>query len=44
MSEKQLHIRVSEVEYNMLQRYCKKHKRTLSDVVREFIRSLSDGG
>jgi predicted DNA-binding protein len=42
MPEKQLHIRISEEEYEKFLRYCKKKKRTQSDVVREFIRSLID--
>ncbi|NJM74296.1 MAG: ribbon-helix-helix protein, CopG family [Scytonema sp. RU_4_4] len=43
MSREQLHIRVNQEEYAKLERYCKKHKRSKSDVIREFIRSLSDG-
>ncbi|KAM3100072.1 ribbon-helix-helix protein, CopG family [Phormidesmis sp. 146-35] len=41
MTEKQLHVRVSEEETKKLERYAKKSKRTKTDVVREFLRSLS---
>ncbi|KAM3101832.1 ribbon-helix-helix protein, CopG family [Phormidesmis sp. 146-12] len=41
MTEKQLHVRVSEEEMKKLERYAKKSKRTKTDVVREFLRSLS---
>ncbi|KAM3097531.1 ribbon-helix-helix protein, CopG family [Phormidesmis sp. 146-12] len=40
MTEKQLHVRVSEEEMKKLERYAKKSKRTKTDVVREFLRSL----
>lgn len=44
MSEKQLHVRVSEQEMKALDRYCKRTKRTKSDVIRELIRLLPNSG
>jgi len=40
MSEKQIHFRVSEEEAKKLENYAKKTKRTKTDIVREFLRSL----
>ncbi|KAM3093056.1 ribbon-helix-helix protein, CopG family [Phormidesmis sp. 146-12] len=40
MAEKQLHARVSEEEMKKLERYAKKAKRTKTDILREFLRSL----
>ncbi|MBW4637762.1 MAG: ribbon-helix-helix protein, CopG family [Gloeocapsa sp. UFS-A4-WI-NPMV-4B04] len=40
MSESHLSIRLPEAEMNILAQYCKKSKRTKTDVIREFIRSL----
>ncbi|MDJ0714795.1 MAG: ribbon-helix-helix protein, CopG family [Prochloraceae cyanobacterium] len=42
MPEKQLHIRVTESEMKILERYAKRTQRTKSDIVREFIRSLKE--
>lgn len=44
MSKDQLHLRVNQEEYEKLERYCRKYKRTKSDVIRELIRQLPDGG
>lgn len=43
MWKDQLHLRINQEEYGKLERYCKKHNRTKSDVIREFIRQLPDG-
>ena len=40
MSEKQIHFRVSEEEAKKLENHAKKTKRTKTDIVREFLRSL----
>ncbi|MEO0946552.1 MAG: ribbon-helix-helix protein, CopG family [Cyanobacteria bacterium J06641_5] len=40
MLEKQLCIRLSEHEAKILERYAKKSRRTKTDLVREYIRSL----
>jgi predicted DNA-binding protein len=40
MSEKQLSIRIPEHEMKILEQYAKKAKRTKTDVIREFIRTL----
>ncbi|NJL19874.1 MAG: ribbon-helix-helix protein, CopG family [Leptolyngbyaceae cyanobacterium SM1_3_5] len=40
MSEKQLNIRISEEEMKKLERCVKKTKRTKTDIIREFLRSL----
>ena len=40
MSQKQLNIRVPEHELTILSRYARKTKRTKTDIIREFIRSL----
>ncbi|MEH1911348.1 MAG: ribbon-helix-helix protein, CopG family [Nostoc sp.] len=40
MLEKQLHVRVSQEEMKALERYAKKSKRTKTDIIREFLRSL----
>ncbi|MGK7875729.1 MAG: ribbon-helix-helix protein, CopG family [Xenococcaceae cyanobacterium] len=40
MNEKQLCIRIPEQELKILDRYAKKTKRTKTDIIREFIRSL----
>lgn len=37
---KNLNIRVPEKEWDLLIEYCEKKKRTKTDVLREFIRSL----
>ncbi len=42
MSEKQLSIRISEQEMKILERYAKKAKRTKTEVIREFIRTLEE--
>jgi len=39
-SKKQLNLRVSEQEMEVLKQYCEQEDREQSDVVREFIRSL----
>jgi hypothetical protein len=44
MTEKDLHVRLSAEEMKILSRYCKKTKRTKTDVIRELVRSLSDSG
>ncbi|AFY88060.1 CopG family transcriptional regulator [Chroococcidiopsis cubana CCALA 043] len=41
MSENHLSIRIPTTEMSILEQYCKKHQRTKTDVIREFIRSLS---
>jgi hypothetical protein len=41
MSEKQLSIRLAEHEMKILERSAKMAKRTKTDVIREFIRTLS---
>ncbi|HAX74500.1 MAG TPA: CopG family transcriptional regulator [Cyanobacteria bacterium UBA11372] len=38
--EKQIFFRLSEEEYQKLEAYCKKYRRTKSDVLRELIRNL----
>jgi len=40
MSEKQLSVRLPEHEMELLERYAEKAKRTKTDVIREFIRTL----
>lgn len=40
MSQNQLSIRVPEHELQILDRYSRKTKRTKTDIIREFIRSL----
>lgn len=40
MTAKNLNIRVSEKEWEVLKRYCQKEQRSKTDVLREFIRSL----
>jgi len=40
MAEKQLHVRVSQEEMKDLERYALKAKRTKTDIIREFLRSL----
>jgi hypothetical protein len=40
MSTKNLNIRVSSEEWEILEQYCKKKKRGKTDVLREYIRSL----
>ncbi|PSB21150.1 DNA-binding protein [Phormidesmis priestleyi ULC007] len=40
MTEKQLHVRISEQEMKTLERYAKKTKRSKTDIIREFIRTL----
>ncbi len=42
MAQTQLCIRVPEHELKILDRYAKKTKRTKTDIVREFIRSLEN--
>lgn len=42
MADKNLNIRVSDEEWEILRRFCAKKQRTKSDVLREFIRSLAD--
>jgi len=42
MPTKQLNLRVPDIELQLLERYCKGRKRTKTDVIREFIRSLQD--
>lgn len=44
ISTKYLTVRVPVEKLKLLERYCKKHKRTKTDVVREFIRSLATSG
>jgi predicted DNA-binding protein len=41
MGKYNLNVRISEEERQMLDEYCQQVQRTQSDVVREFIRSLS---
>ena len=41
MTEKQLHTRLSEEEWEILELYCNQVRRTKSDVLREFVRSLA---
>ncbi len=36
----QLNIRIPDIEVEVLDRYCQSKKRTRTDVLREFIRSL----
>jgi protein-arginine kinase activator protein McsA len=38
--KKQINIRLSEVELEILKHYCQQEEREQSDVLREFIRSL----
>jgi predicted DNA-binding protein len=40
MTSKQFNIRVPDIEMKALERYARKAKRTKTDVIREFIRSL----
>ncbi|MCG8364455.1 MAG: ribbon-helix-helix protein, CopG family, partial [Pseudanabaenales cyanobacterium] len=40
MAQKQLNIRIPEHEFKILARYARKTKRTKTDIIREFIRSL----
>ncbi|MDJ0706759.1 MAG: ribbon-helix-helix domain-containing protein [Leptolyngbyaceae cyanobacterium MO_188.B28] len=40
MAQKQLNIRIPEHELKILARYARKTKRTKTDIIREFIRSL----
>ena len=42
MKEKHLSIRVPENEMKILEKYAKKTKRTKTDLVREWIRSLEN--
>ena len=42
MTEKQLHVRVSEEEMKARIGYAKKTKRTKTDILRKFIRSLQN--
>ncbi|HCF29878.1 MAG TPA: CopG family transcriptional regulator [Cyanobacteria bacterium UBA11049] len=42
MLESHLSIRIPTAEMSILEQYCKKYQRTKTDVLREFIRSLSD--
>ncbi|WP_110987384.1 ribbon-helix-helix protein, CopG family [Acaryochloris thomasi] len=42
MPQNQLCIRIPEHELKILDRYAKKAKRTKTDIVREFIRSLKE--
>jgi len=44
MTEKDLHVRLSTEEMKTLERYCKKAKRTKTDVIRELVRLLPDAG
>jgi predicted DNA-binding protein len=39
-SDKVLTIRLPDLELDRLEKYCERNKRTKTDVVREFIRSL----
>ena len=41
MSESHLSIRLPELEMKILEQYCHHVQRTKTDVIREFIRSLS---
>jgi protein-arginine kinase activator protein McsA len=38
--KKQINIRLSEAELEILKQYCQQEEREQSDVIREFIRSL----
>ena len=40
MAQKQLNIRIPEHELKILARYARQTKRTKTDIIREFIRSL----
>ena len=40
MSQKQLCIRIPDQELKVLDRYARKTRRTKTDIIREFIRSL----
>jgi len=42
MLEKQLHVRVSQEEMTALKRYALKTKRTKTDIIREFLRSIME--
>jgi chorismate mutase len=42
MLERHLSIRIPAVEMSVLEQYCKKYRRSKTDVVREFIRSLAE--
>ncbi|MDJ0687463.1 MAG: ribbon-helix-helix protein, CopG family [Xenococcaceae cyanobacterium MO_188.B32] len=42
MCQKQVNIRVPAHELKILNRYAKKTKRTKTDILREFIRSLNN--
>lgn len=42
MTSKQLNVRLPDIELEILEDYCAEHKRTKTDVIREFIRSLRD--
>ena len=42
MLERHLSIRIPAPEMVLLEQYCQKYKRTKTDVVREFIRTLSE--
>jgi predicted DNA-binding protein len=42
--EKQVHLRVTEEEWEILEQYAKKTRRSKSDIIREFMRSLASSG
>nr|ADN12247.1 hypothetical protein Cyan7822_0197 [Gloeothece verrucosa PCC 7822] len=44
MTEKDLHVRISVSEMKKLERYCKRTKRTKTDVIGELVRSLPKSG
>lgn len=44
MTDKNLNVRVSNEEWEILKRFCEKKRRTKTDVLREFIRSLAESG
>ncbi|NJK30886.1 MAG: ribbon-helix-helix protein, CopG family [Acaryochloridaceae cyanobacterium CSU_3_4] len=44
MADKDLHVRLSAEEMKKLERYCKRTKRTKTDVIRELVRWLPNSG
>ncbi|MBW4619284.1 MAG: ribbon-helix-helix domain-containing protein [Cyanosarcina radialis HA8281-LM2] len=44
MAQKDLHIRLSVDEMKRLDRYCRRTKRTKTDVIRELVRQLPSSG
>ncbi|HAJ60694.1 MAG TPA: CopG family transcriptional regulator [Cyanobacteria bacterium UBA8543] len=42
MPNKQLNLRIPDIELKILERHVKRTKRTKTDIIREFIRSLDN--